>query len=380
LVTRKKIAFIYSPDYNQATGIVIYLQNIVRHFKAMDSAVQPELLFLYTSNSPIQELKDIQYPFAEYYQADRKLSIFKRGINRLLKISFGKVLFKKKINADFAFPAVDVDQLKDVKQLVMWKEDFQESYYPQYFSDEASQFVRKFFDTVNSDSKNILVLSSYSSGEDLKIFYPEIKNRVYYLRFVSLLPVLDDSKLTGLLKKFSVVHPYFIVSNQFWPHKNHTLVLKAALMLKNLGINEYQIIFTGKTVTPRNADYFPSLQNFIEQNNLDNKVIITDFLPRDEQLLLMKHSLAIIQPSLFEGWSTVIEDAKALNKYILASDLKVNKEQVQKNVSFFKVDDPNELSLFMKNVLSGNLITEQICYEKNISDFRASLIELFQLQ
>ena len=33
-----------------------------------------------------------------------------------------------------------------------------------------------------------------------------------------------------------------------------------------------------------------------------------------DQLRLMKESLGVIQPSLFEGWSTVIEDAKALNK------------------------------------------------------------------
>jgi hypothetical protein len=36
----------------------------------------------------------------------------------------------------------------------------------------------------------------------------------------------------------------------------------------------------------------------------------------------MKNATAIMQPSLFEGWSTVIEDAKSLQVPVIASDLK----------------------------------------------------------
>ncbi len=36
------------------------------------------------------------------------------------------------------------------------------------------------------------------------------------------------------------------------------------------------------------------------------------FIDRGEQLQLMKNSIAIVQPSLFEGWSTVVEDTKAM--------------------------------------------------------------------
>ena len=38
--------------------------------------------------------------------------------------------------------------------------------------------------------------------------------------------------------------------------------------------------------------------------------------------------MAVAQPSLFEGWSTIVEDAKTLGKPIFVSDLPVHREQL----------------------------------------------------
>ncbi len=379
MAARKRIAILYSANYNRATSIVIYVQNIIRHFNAMDDSIKPHLLFLYTSDSPIDELRQIKYPYADYISIDQRLSLITRAFNRIGMLCLGKPLIRNRINADFAFPALNMDILKNVKQLIFWKEDFQESYYPEYFNEDAFLFVKGFFNVLESNAKNILVLSSYSVGKDLKKFYPHIQNKIHFLRFVSLLPQLIISKLPSLKQKFNITKPYFIVCNQFWPHKNHMQVLTAIQLLKEQGIFNYSIIFTGKTSTYRDNNYFSSIQRYIEENNLDKQIIITGFMPREEQLLLMKDSIAVIQPSLFEGWSTVIEDAKALNKYILATDLPVNIEQVQKNVSFFQIHNATQLANLMKELLDNNLMTVPINYEDDIKYFKASLANLFEL-
>ena len=70
---------------------------------------------------------------------------------------------------------------------------------------------------------------------------------------------------------------------------------------------------------------FDYLKKFVTDNNISENVLFLGFIDRKEQLKIMQHSEAVIQPSLFEGWSTVIEDARALNKYIIASDLRVHR-------------------------------------------------------
>jgi glycosyltransferase involved in cell wall biosynthesis len=82
----------------------------------------------------------------------------------------------------------------------------------------------------------------------------------------------------------------------------------------------------------------------------------------------MRESRAVIQPSLFEGWSTVIEDAKALGVPVIASDLPVHLEQLGKEGAFFSRTDATELAdkirLFLHEdhgrVAAGKLYEESV--------------------
>ena len=91
---------------------------------------------------------------------------------------------------------------------------------------------------------------------------------------------------------------------------------------------------------------------------------------------LMKYSRAIIQPSLFEGWSTVVEDAKSLNAFIILSNLDVHLEQIDRNCIFFSPNDHLELADNMQKVLVEKPLIHQIDYDDNIAQFGQSFIQL----
>ena len=93
----------------------------------------------------------------------------------------------------------------------------------------------------------------------------------------------------------------------------------------------------------------------------------------------MKKALAIVQPTTFEGWSTVIEDGKALNQYVIASNIKVNMEQIQENVSFFNAEDSNELSKILANFSINKPVIQIKEYSKNIEDSLQDLKVIFSL-
>jgi hypothetical protein len=62
-------------------------------------------------------------------------------------------------------------------------------------------------------------------------------------------------------------------------------------------------------------------------------------IPRYDQMLLMCGASAIVQPSLFEGWSTVLEDARALGKLAIVSDFPVHIEQNLAHALYFRRGD-----------------------------------------
>jgi hypothetical protein len=73
-------------------------------------------------------------------------------------------------------------------------------------------------------------------------------------------------------------------------------------------------------------------------------------MSRQEQLALMRYSQAVIQPSLFEGWSTVIEDSISLQTPVISSNLDVNMEQLGAWSEYFDPHNYEELAgLMLKN-------------------------------
>ena len=54
---------------------------------------------------------------------------------------------------------------------------------------------------------------------------------------------------------------------------------------------------------------------------------ILGVVPYNDLLSLMAYSIAVINPSKSEGWSSTVEQAKSYGKMILLSDLDVHLEQ-----------------------------------------------------
>ena len=63
---------------------------------------------------------------------------------------------------------------------------------------------------------------------------------------------------------------------------------------------------------------------------------ILGLIERAEQIQLLRRCVAVVQPSLFEGWSTIVEDARVFGKRILMSDIAVHKEQNPPNGLYFE--------------------------------------------
>ena len=82
-----------------------------------------------------------------------------------------------------------------------------------------------------------------------------------------------------------------------------------------------------------------------------DEIYFLGFIDRIDQLVLMENAMAIIQPSLFEGWSTVVEDAKALNQTLIVSDIPVHKEQLKDKGNYFAPNDYDELAQKMREII-----------------------------
>ncbi len=175
-----------------------------------------------------------------------------------------------------------------------------------------------------------IVVSSNSTLKDLQAFM-KTNNKVRVLHFVSQPdPRLFQNDVEALRKevetKFGIRNKYFYLPNQFWKHKNHKIVFKAVDYLKKRGM-DIQVVCTGYLHDYRNNNYLSELCEYIKSNGLSENIKILGLVDYVYVMHFMRNSVSIINPSLFEGWSSTVEEGKSIGKNMILSDISVHKEQ-----------------------------------------------------
>ncbi|MCM1231765.1 MAG: glycosyltransferase [Clostridium sp.] len=240
---------------------------------------------------------------------------------------------------------------------IYWIPDFQHTRYSQFFEKDELEKRRQIFGNI-ARSNNWLILSSEDCYADFMREYPEHRCKVKVVHFVSYLEnelvQLTGPMEEGVLQKYALNRKYIYIPNLFWQHKNHIVVFEAIRILAEKGeLNEYEFVFTGELRDYRNTEYYLKLKAYMDMEQLKGRIRILGFIDRAEQLVVMKHAELLIQPSLFEGWGTVVEDAKVLDKTVILSDIPVHHEQKNDKCILFEAENPLDLLDKLKSALKN---------------------------
>lgn len=350
---RKRIGILFNFKSRWIGGIY-YILNIIKSLDYLEDQEKPELIIFYNDRTA-HYLDNIKYPYLTTVNIKVDYN-FKRYLKSLI---FGKnYFFAKEFNnykLDSLYPFNDfIGKVPPHSfKLLSWIPDFQHKFYPEYFGDLELFFREIKFKNIVKYS-NGLILSSNSAKNHLESFYKTNKLNTHVINFTSIIEQHELLNATLIAGKYGLKRPYFIVSNQFYKHKNHLIVLKALAILKDKKV-PYKIVFTGKPDREKDNILIEEIEEFIQKEKLEKHVKLLGHLPRNEQLTLMKNSIAVIQPSKFEGWSTVIEDAKSLKKPMIASSIDVHLEQLEDNALYFDPDDPQELANCMTEIINNEV-------------------------
>ena len=232
---------------------------------------------------------------------------------------------------------------------IAWIPDFQHHHLPDFFSAEELRNRDGMFLEVAKRSTRVL-LSSKDALKDYASFAPEYQSKARVLNFVSAPVPEKATNLVELKEKYQFDRPYFYIPNQFWVHKNHQVVIDAVIKLRE-DRPDVLVLSTGSTQDYRNPEYFPELERKIEKNGIGNNFKILGVVPYQDVVGLLINARAMINPSLFEGWSTSVEEAKSLGVPMLLSDIAVHFEQAKDIASFFSANDPDSLADRMMEII-----------------------------
>src|SRR5258708_27294739 len=341
-------------DYTWLGG-VNYYRNLFSALSLLSHRSIEPVLFLGSQAPPsvVERVQCCQIVKTDAFNHRSILAILRKGIKRLTDrrdVLLGALLARHRI--DVLSHAADLHWPRGIRT-IGWIPDFQHLHIPSFFSNKELERRDREYQRIARNCDRTIV-SSAAAQRDFARIAPEAIARSRILRFV---PEIDFGAATRafapLKAKYEIEGEYFFLPNQFWIHKNHVAVLEALRILKDSDIRP-TVLATGNTSDARSSAHFDALMRRVEELGIRDSFRVLGVVPYSDMISLMRNAVAVINPSLFEGWSSTVEEAKILGKTILLSDLPVHREQNPKRAIFFDPNNPETLADGFREILRSS--------------------------
>ena len=300
-----------------------------------------------------------------------------------IRKNYKKVVQKFKI--DCVLPIIDQQLNLSPVPIIRYIYDCQHKYYPQFFSEKEINARDNYFKEM---LKTYCIVNSEDTKNDLIKFYNADEKNIFALPFTPKLKkeYIIENKPT-IIEKYKLPNKYFLMSCQFWIHKDHTTLFKAfAKLMQEPNFSDVNLVLTGTMEEPRKPEYIDELKTLIKNLGIESKVYLLGCVPKRDQLEIMKKAIAVINTTLFEGGpgGGCVWDACALGIRSIVSDIRVNLEIKNDLVSFFETSNAEDLCKKMIQLLQSQppKYDEKILINKtseNINLLGDSLYEIINI-
>jgi glycosyltransferase involved in cell wall biosynthesis len=227
--------------------------------------------------------------------------------------------------------------------ILSWLPDFQHVHLPEMFSKlECISRNRTFLNCAKVATR--IILMSEAVKKDFELFAPMYAHKASVLHPISYVSEsIYERDPHSILSLYHLPEKFVYLPNQFWKHKNHEVVFEAVKVLKGRGI-KVVVVCTGNPVDYRHPTYFAGLCSRLSEWNIRDQIIYLGLIPREHVLHLMRQSICVLNPSLFEGWGYTVDETRSVGKQVLLSDIPAHREQNPPKAMFFNPYDCNDLA------------------------------------
>jgi len=328
------------------TGGYNYLLNLVQQLSRHQAGVVEPVLFFGTDVDPQESAPFSAVPGAQIVRSP--LMNQDRRISSLLR----SIVLGRDAPVESLFLGHDIDLVFESAQFfgaglrlpaVAWIPDLQHRDLPHLFS-RFGWWKRELGFRAQVGGGRAIMVSSEDSQQACERHYPGTRGRTHVVRFAvppAALPTPAQAR--EVADRYGLPAEYVFLPNQCWKHKNHLLVVEALGLLRKRG-QPVVVAASGKQLDPRNPGHFEEVRDAIAAAGLQDDFRLLGLLPYEHLAPLTYGSLALLNPSHLEGWSTTVEEARALGVPMVLSNLAVHEEQAGASAVYFDRFDAGSLA------------------------------------
>ena len=195
-----------------------------------------------------------------------------------------------------------------------------------------------------SESEKLKIVNLFSLSEDkIKVIYNGVSS--YFKK------VTDKDELIRVKEKYNIPEKFFLFIANTDPKKNTNGMLKAmALYLLKGGEN------TPLFVVDIERKYVVKILNEINENNLIDKLILTNYIPNNDLPAIYSLASLFIYPSLRESFGIPILEAMACGTPVITSNTSSMPEVAGDAAFLTDPYNPEEIADAMFELLNNNIL------------------------
>ncbi len=325
----------------QWTGGITYRNNLLKALKLL--GMQDNIVCL--SSDPTSKL-DPAFKIIPLQQPAGTMNALETAVlKKVFKFDFPLYKTVQKENIDVLFPHTLA--IGKNRAVIYWIPDFQFMHLPHLYT-AAHVANNKIKLNRYFNEADLIVVSSEDALEDFKNYSPQFVQKVRVMSFVAHVPEnLYEDDPSSILEKYHLPEEFIYLPNQFWSHKNHSLVFEALHLLRQEGVYPF-IVCSGNPTDIRDPSHLANLLQKISEYGIREQVAFVGMVPHEHVYSLIRQSKCVLNPSLFEGWSTSVEEAKSVGKRMVLSNLGVHFEQAPADSIYFDRYSAVELAATLK--------------------------------
>nr|WP_322096305.1 glycosyltransferase family 1 protein [Phormidium tenue] len=287
----------YSFLLTKPTGTTTYALSLLPFLKK----VEPTIL----TSQPLLNYNCYQTPVDQTAEQG-----FKGHLRRLMWIQFQLPKIYKELKSQLLFSPISEAPLWSQCSTVVMVHDFIPLRFPKRFS-PLTPYNQYYVPQVLSQAQHI-VCNSQSTANDIVKFCHIPSHKI-----TPILLAYDAKHFREIVNKSESksLHSYFLYIGRHDPYKNVSPLISAFASLPSN--HEYQLWLAG----PSDDRYTPALKKQVQELGLTDQVKFLDYVPYEDLPKIISSAIALVFPSLWEGFGLPVLEAMACGTPVITSNL-----------------------------------------------------------
>ncbi len=332
-------------------GIGRYVEELVVHLAKLDKLNKYFLLVNKISNSKFLISKQIPNPNFQFVKVHSSYySLFEQSyfIWELLKLKLDLVHFAS-FNVPIVYPGKFVVTIHDLIHHFFPGKKKSRFFHRLAYRlvilaavNRAAQII-----AVSQSTKADLLNTYGASPQKIKVVYEGVDS--------SFLQRLTPEKINLLKQEYKITKPYFLFVGVWRQYKNLPRLAQAFDILKERYRHDYQLVLAGK-IDP----FYPEIKKavFGIKNREDLRAL--GFVSDEDLRGLYQGAVAVVLPSLVEGFGLIGAEAQASGVPVAASDISVLHEVLAEGAIYFNPENVEDMGAKINLVLTDENLRKRL--------------------